>query len=157
MRSAERIRYLILAAQREGNRRLAAALSAIDLTPAQSEALRIIEDHGPLSLKQLGDMLVCDSGTNPSRIADRLVTNGLVKRSAGRDDRRQIRLTITPEGEVRAALVRGIEEQVYDAIDQTVGGDDARLLVRLLESLTEAAPARAALDARLAADEGHGM
>ena len=66
MRRAEQIRYLILAAQREGNRQLSAALAQLGLTPAQSEALRILEDHGPLALKQLGDMLVCDTGTSPS-------------------------------------------------------------------------------------------
>ena len=40
----------------------------IGVTPAQSEALRIIADHGPLALGELGDMLVCDSGASPSRI-----------------------------------------------------------------------------------------
>ncbi|MET7672465.1 hypothetical protein [Micromonospora luteifusca] len=35
--------------------------------------LRIIGDHGPLALRELGDMLVCDTGTSPSRILDRLV------------------------------------------------------------------------------------
>ena len=73
MRRAEQIRYLILAAQREGNRQLSSALAQLGLTPAQSEALRILDDHGPLALKRLGDMLVCDTGTSPSRIVDRLV------------------------------------------------------------------------------------
>ena len=153
MRTAEQIRYLILAAQREGNRQLMALLSEIDLTPAQSEALRIIADHGPLALKDLGDMLVCDSGTSPSRIVDRLVAAGLVHRAAGEHDRRQIRLTVTAEGEDRAARVRGIEDRLYDSIDSALSADDTQALLRILRVLTGGSPARAALDKRLAADQ----
>jgi DNA-binding MarR family transcriptional regulator len=153
MRTAEHVRYLILAAQREGNRLLMAFLSEIDLTPAQSEALRIIADHGPLALKELGDMLVCDSGTNPSRIVDRLVAAGLVQRDAGEHDRRQIRLTVTPQGTEKAARVRGIEDQIYDAIDGALSADDTQALIRALRVLTRDTPAGAALDKRLAAEE----
>jgi MarR family transcriptional regulator, organic hydroperoxide resistance regulator len=152
MRTAEHLRYLILAAQREGNRQLAALLSKIDLTPAQSEALRIIADQGPLALKELGDMLVCDSGTSPSRIVDRLVAAGLVRRDVSEQDRRQIRLTVTPEGEERAAHVRAIEDQLYAAIDGALNADEAEALVRILRTLTTGSPARAALERRLAAE-----
>jgi DNA-binding MarR family transcriptional regulator len=153
LRTAEQVRYLILAAQREGNRHLMALLSEIDLTPAQSEALRIIADHGPLALKELGDMLVCDSGTSPSRIVDRLVTAGLVQRDASEHDRRQIRLTVTSQGDDRAARVRRIEDQLYDAIDNTLNADDLEALVHVLLMLTQGSAARAALEKRLAAEQ----
>ncbi|MFH8249422.1 MarR family winged helix-turn-helix transcriptional regulator [Microbacterium sp. B2969] len=152
LRTAEHLRYLILAAQREGNRQLTAALTRIDLTPAQSEALRIIADHGPLSLKELGDMLVCDSGTNPSRIVDRLVTADLVRRDADELDRRQIRLTVTARGADRSDEVRAIEEQLYDAIDDALDADGSELLVRSLQALAADSPAGIALNKRLAAE-----
>ncbi|MFF1876905.1 MarR family winged helix-turn-helix transcriptional regulator [Leifsonia sp. NPDC058230] len=153
MRTAELVRYLVLAAQREGNRVLMALLSEIGLTPAQSEALRIISEHGPLALKELGDMLVCDSGTSPSRIVDRLVAAGLVQRDASEHDRRQIRLTVTREGKARSDQVRGIEDQLYDAIDSTLTAEDEQALVRVLRILTRDSPARLALETRLAAEE----
>lgn len=128
-------------------------LSRIGLTPAQSEALRIIADHGPLALRELGDMLVCDSGTNPSRIVDRLVAAGLVQRDAGEHDRRQIRLTATPHGAERAAQVRFIEDRLYDAIDGALSADDTHVLIRVLRALTQGSPAGAALDKRLAAEQ----
>ena len=46
MRQAELVRYLVLAAQREGSRRLTRDLREIRLTPSQSEVLRILGDHG---------------------------------------------------------------------------------------------------------------
>ena len=152
MRTAEQVRYLILAAQREGNRILMALLSEINLTPAQSEALRIIADRGPLALKELGDMLVCESGTSPSRIVDRLVAAGLVHRNAGEHDRRQIRLTVTTEGNDRAAAVRGIEDRLYDVIDSTLNAADTEPLLRVLRALTRDSPAGTALEKRLAAE-----
>ena len=130
-----------------------ALLSQIGLTPAQSEALRIIADHGPLALKELGDMLVCDSGASPSRIVDRLVAAGLVHRDASEHDRRQIRLTVSPEGKDRAAHVRGIEDRLYDAIDSALNTSDTEVLVRVLRTLTQDSPAGVALEKRLAAEE----
>ena len=153
MRRAEQIRYLILAAQREGNRQLSAALAQLGLTPAQSEALRILEDHGPLALKQLGDMLVCDTGTSPSRIVDRLVAAGLVHRDAGEHDRRQVRLAVTQLGAEKSVQVRAIEDQLYDAIDGAMNDSDASVLLRVLLSLTNGSPAGTALENRLAAEQ----
>ncbi|NNC12552.1 MarR family transcriptional regulator [Planctomonas sp. JC2975] len=153
MRSAEQVRFLVLAAQREGNRQLTLALAQLGLTPAQSEALRILDDHGPLSLKQLGDMLVCDTGASPSRIVDRLVTAGLVQRDAGEHDRRQIRLSITALGTEKSAQVGAIEDAMYDAIDGAMNADDTQTLLRILRALTNGSPAGTAFGNRLAAEE----
>jgi MarR family transcriptional regulator, organic hydroperoxide resistance regulator len=153
VRTAEQLRYLILAAQREGNRQLTMLLSTIDVTPAQSETLRIIADHGPLALRELGDMLVCDTGTSPSRIVDRLVTAGLVQRSPSEDDRRQIKLTLTPQGRDKAHRVAEIENQLYDLLDRASEGTDIDAFIAFLLAFTRQAPAGLALANRLAAEE----
>lgn len=154
MRTAEQLRYLILAAQREGNRRLTLMLSEIEITPAQSEALRIIADHGPLALKELGDMLVCDTGTSPSRIVDRLVAAGLVLRTPGEHDRRQIRLSLTEQGHAKAHRVEEIENQLYDLLDGAAEGTDIDAFIAFLSAFTQHAPAGVALANRLAAQKG---
>lgn len=118
MRPAEEIRYLILAAQREGNRQLAQALKPLGLTPSQAEVVRVVADHQPLTMTELGTMLVCESGTNPSRLVDRLVTNGLIERNIDVNDRRAVKLTLTSEGGVMAAHITEIEEAMYAMIDE---------------------------------------
>lgn len=153
MRTAEQLRYLILATQREGNRQLSAMLSEIGVTPAQSEALRIIADHGPLALGELGDMLVCDTGTSPSRIVDRLVAAGLVHRTPSEHDRRQVRLTLTPQGRDKANRVAEIENQLYDLLDRASEGTDIDAFIAFLHAFTRQAPAGLALANRLAAEE----
>jgi aspartyl-tRNA synthetase len=75
----EEAALLILAAQREGNRLMAAALRPLGVTPAQAEVLQVLADRQPLTLTGLGELLVCESGTNPSRLVDRLVSAGLLK------------------------------------------------------------------------------
>ncbi|GAA5185237.1 hypothetical protein GCM10023322_28580 [Rugosimonospora acidiphila] len=154
MRAAEQLRYLILAAQREGNRRLTAMMSELGVTPAQSEALRIIADHGPLALRELGDMLVCDTGTSPSRIVDRLVAAGFVERTTGEHDRRQVRLALTPQGRDKADRVAEVENRLYDLIDRASEGTDTDAVIEFLHAFTRQSPAGLALANRLAAEKG---
>jgi DNA-binding MarR family transcriptional regulator len=153
VRTAEQLRYLILAAQREGNRQLTVLLSEIGVTPAQSEALRIIADHGPLALRELGDMLVCDTGTSPSRIVDRLVAANLVQRNTSEHDKRQVRLTLTPQGRDKARRVAAIENQLYDLLDRAAEGMDIDACLKFLRGFTGQSPAGLALANRLAAEE----
>ncbi|MFG3554274.1 MarR family transcriptional regulator [Micromonospora sp. NPDC047557] len=127
-------------------------LSEIGVTPAQSEALRIIGDHGPLALRELGDMLVCDTGTSPSRIVDRLVAAGLVRRTTSEHDRRQVRLTLTEPGRDRARRVAEIENQLYDLLDQASAGTDIDAFIGFLHGFTRQSPAGLALANRLAAE-----
>jgi uncharacterized membrane protein YhiD involved in acid resistance len=90
MDPAEEARFLILAAQREGNRQLAQGLRPLGVTPAQAEVLRLLAERQPLSMSGLGTLLVCESGANPSRLVDRLVTAGLVRREESSRDRRHV-------------------------------------------------------------------
>jgi DNA-binding MarR family transcriptional regulator len=148
MRDAELVRYLVLAAQREGNRRLTRELSNVGLTPAQGEALRILGDHQPLSLTDLGAMLVCESGSNPSRIVDRLVTAGLVERVPNPNDRRLVTLSLTPKGEEAEAAVEEVEERLYADLNAACGPDGARELITMLRRISAGTPAAAAIDTR---------
>jgi MarR family transcriptional regulator, organic hydroperoxide resistance regulator len=151
VRQVELIRYLVLAAQREGSRRLTRELQAISLTPSQSEVVRILGDHGPLSLTGLGELLVCESGTNPSRLVDRLVGAGLVERVIATDDRRQVTLSLTGAGRDREAAVRAVEERLYVDLEAALIGVELPPIVEMLRRLSAGEPAGDALNRRIAA------
>jgi DNA-binding MarR family transcriptional regulator len=153
MRRAELIRYLVLAAQREGNRRLSNELRELGLTPSQAEVLRILGDHEPLTLSGLGALLVCESGTNPSRLVDRLVEAGLVARVDALDDRRRVELTRTSAGREREVAVRSVEARLYGAIDSASAGIDADAAIELLQRLSAGEPSGLALSERIRANE----
>lgn len=148
MRQAEKIRYLLLAAQREGNRRLAAALEPIGLSPAQSEVLRILGDHGELTVSGVGRMLVCDSGTNPSRLIERLVQAGYIERVEDDEDRRRVHLRLTSAGTAKEQETRAVEDAMYAELDGLPGATE---LIAPLELLIAGAPAGEALRRRIEA------
>lgn len=59
----EEFRYLILALQRQGNRQLNNLFAQLDLTNSQAEAIEVIGTYGPMSTREVGDYLVCESGS----------------------------------------------------------------------------------------------
>jgi DNA-binding MarR family transcriptional regulator len=111
--------------------------------------LRVLADHAPLSLNGLGSLLVCESGSSPSRLVDRAVARGLVLRRASSTDGRGVELTLTPEGERMAREVSVIEEAMYAGLDaiSDAGALQARAFLRTYVS---GSPAGEALARRIA-------
>jgi len=144
----EQFRYLVLAAQREGNRRLAVALAPLGLTPSQAEVLGVLADVGPLTLSGLGELLVCESGTNPSRLVGRLVDAGMVRRDAVADDGRQVQLSLTDLGRERAAAARRADDELHAHLRARLGTADVTALVTALASVVEDTPAGRAISRR---------
>src|SRR5207249_3081438 len=87
----------IKAIQREIERRTNEVLQPLGVTAAQADALAVIAQAGPVSLGELGDLLIAEGG-HPSRLVDRLVEAGLVERRAADSDRRRIELSLTARG-----------------------------------------------------------
>jgi MarR family transcriptional regulator, organic hydroperoxide resistance regulator len=148
MHRSEELRYLILAAQREGNRMLAQALRPLAVTPSQAEALSLLRTRQPLSLSGLGDLLVCESGSSPSRLIDRLVAAGLVERQVDDGDRRHIRLSLTPEGARVADEIAAIENELHATLDAMSAGHNVDEATALLWTLVGDLPAGRALSRR---------
>ena len=153
MRVAEELRYLILAIQREGNRLLAAELRPLDLTPSQAEVLRVLRDHGPMTLTALGDLLVCETGNSPSRLVERLVARGLVQRDQDPVDRRSLALNLTSEGRRLSRRVVTCEERLYRVIDDLVAEQPVDQVIQTLRSLADVFPSGQALARRRTLEE----
>ncbi|MGQ0719818.1 MAG: MarR family winged helix-turn-helix transcriptional regulator [Pseudonocardiales bacterium] len=148
MRTAEELRYLILAIQREGSRILAADLRPLGLTPSQAEVLRVLADFQPLTLTGLGELLICEHGTNPSRLVDRLVSAGLVRRETQIDDRRRVTLSLTTEGEHLVRRIIDIEERLYHTLDALTADQPVEQALEVLRALAGAFPIAEALSWR---------
>lgn len=151
MRPEEELRFLILAAQREGSRALTAALSPLELTPAQAEVVRCLADYGPMSLRELGAMLVCESGS-PSRLVDTMVKRELVTRTEDPSDRRSVTLALTAEGKRLDRAVRKVEEALYQQIGGQLGADTMSKALALLRPLVAGSPGGEAIARRRSAE-----
>ena len=144
----EELRYLVLAAQREGNRLFADALRPLHLTPSQAEVLRVLHDHEPLSLIALGDLLVCETGS-PSRLVQGLVEDGLIERTPSSTDKRMVTLTLTSTGREMAQKVSVIESQFYEATTGLIKDIPLEEVLKLLWRFVEGKPAGMALARRI--------
>lgn len=150
----EHIRYLLLAAQREGNRQLSAGLTPLELTPSQAEVLHLLAKYEPLTLTGLGELLVCEAGTNPSRLVARLIDAGLVQKQSVANDARQISLSLTSEGRARQDGAREIEEHVHNRMRTALLGADLGALASALTGLVRDTPAGDAIARRTPTTKG---
>ena len=121
MTPAEELRYLVLALQREGNRQLTEILRPLGLSPAQAEVLQVLDQFGELTLIELGERLVCETGS-PSRLVKGLVGNGYITRRPDPRDGRAVILSLSDKGQsVMPAL-----NEVEDAYNAEVGPTSLR-------------------------------
>ena len=155
MRPEEELRFLILGAQREGSRNLTVQLSPLGLTPSQAEVVRCLADHGPMSLRALGGLLVCESGS-PSRLVETLVSRDIVARKEDPADRRQVTLELTRTGKSLDGKVRQIEDQLYAGIGSQLGKAGLASALALLRPLLAGSISGEAIARRKAAPEAKG-
>lgn len=147
MSPEEELRFLILGAQREGNRVFASLLAPLDITPSQTEVLRCLSEAGSLSLNALGRRLVCEAGS-PSRLVSTLVARSWVERKEDGRDRRQVTLALTPEGVEMEKAVRKVEEQLHGWISARLSNAEIVSASRSLCKLLTATVAGKAVEER---------
>src|SRR4051812_31978342 len=67
------------------------------LTMMQSNTLTMLKEDEPLAMNMLSQVFMCDA-SNVTGIADRLETQGLIKRQDHPNDRRIKMIALTPKG-----------------------------------------------------------
>ena len=154
MRPGEELRYLILAAQREDNRSLAHALRRFNLTPAWAEVLMILAERSPLSVKQLGNLLVCESD-HPSRLAERMVHAGLLERRVMAQDKRAVFLSMSPRAKSVLKEIKAIEDDMYHMLEEALSKIEMATTVEALRTLVGDSPTGRALERRKHHQENH--
>ena len=93
---------------------------AQEISVPQLRVLVLLSTYGPMNLRSLAEHLDVNP-SNASRTCEQLVASGKVTREDDAEDRRTIRLTLTPAG---AAFVdqlmhrrRGLLQQIVDQMD----------------------------------------
>lgn len=144
------LRYLVLAAQREGNRHLNRQLVDLDLTASQSEVILVLHEFGPLTLKELGQLIVCETGS-PSRLVDALVRRGLVTRSTDEQDRRAIVLDLSRQGREFVPQLVALDQAINGAAIDQLSTHQLDGLVSALRSYLQTTVSGEVLDRRFGA------
>lgn len=121
MNTFEELRYLIKAADKEGELHYANMLKPFNITPSQNEILKILSIKNGLSISQLGDLLICGSD-NPSRLVERLFIKGLIEKQKNAVDARINNIFITNKGKALLEKTTLIEDQFNLQIEKTLQG-----------------------------------
>jgi MarR family transcriptional regulator, organic hydroperoxide resistance regulator len=129
----------VKAVQRELERWTNEAMRPLGITAAQADALSVIARAEPISLKDLGDLLIAEAG-HPSRLIDRLVEAGLVERRAGGEDRRRVELSLTARGRRLEKRATAARRAVMELGRDLVADRDVMPALELLRELLDGTP-----------------
>jgi len=117
------------------NEKLDKIFEQYDITQQQFNILRILRGAGggPLSTLQIRQRML-DKMSDTSRIVDRLIKKGLVKKNICKADRRLVDVVITEKGKRLLEKIDNSSEDM-DAIFKNLSQGDAKTLNQLLDKL----------------------
>lgn len=107
-------------------------LAPLGLTYPQYLAMLVLWEADGVTVNQLGERLMLDSGTL-TPLLKRLESAGLVQRLRDTADERRVRVLLTPAGRALQARAEGIPEQVLCATDCQL--DEVSQLTQRLKAL----------------------
>lgn len=132
-----RLFELLLQSEKLAETRLEQALKKVKLTKAKVEALRQLVLAGePLPLGQLAERLHCVK-SNATQLADRLETEGLVRRVFASDDRRTVLAEVTEEGQQRYYAGMQVLQDVIQALSGHYSPEERKQFIEFLTRLRE--------------------
>ena len=124
------------------NEKINKRFEPFDITQQQFNILRILRGAGqPLSTLQIRQRML-DKMSDTSRIVDRLVKKGMVKKSTCREDRRLVDVLLTDKGKKLLQSMDGMNEEM-DSVFKYLSNEEAKLLnvlldkIRMIENPTE--------------------
>jgi DNA-binding MarR family transcriptional regulator len=104
------------------------------LTMQQFNILRILRgNNGPLSTLQIRERML-DKMSDTSRIVDRLIIKGFVKKSVCKTDKRLVDVFITDKGKKILAKLDKAEDKMDNIID-SISVAEAKTLNKILDKL----------------------
>ena len=107
-----------------------------DVTVQQCMALQTLQDES-LAIGALAERMGVTPGAT-TRLVDGMIGRGWLERSRDPDDRRRVLLELTDEGHREAQYLRGVTEEVVDAIVAELPEDERASVLDALRSLREA-------------------
>jgi DNA-binding MarR family transcriptional regulator len=108
------------------------------ITPEQFNILRILRGQKgkPIALRDITSRMI-DPNSNTSRLVDKLMTKGLVKRTSCPEDRRRVDIELTPEGERTIQRLSELMEDSLSSLEAVWESKEAARVSDLLDRWNE--------------------
>jgi MarR family transcriptional regulator, organic hydroperoxide resistance regulator len=143
----------VKAGHRELDRRISDLMRPLGVTAPQADALYVIGKAQPLSLKELGELLIAEAG-HPSRLVDRLVAAGWVERAPSDEDRRRLVLALTPAGKRLLKKIQARREEFFEFARPLMKDVDVDATLHLFRELLQYSDYKDLLEKRKALETG---
>jgi DNA-binding MarR family transcriptional regulator len=116
------------------NEKINRQFEPFDITQQQFNILRILRGAGqPISTLQIRQRML-DKMSDTSRIVDRLIKKGMVKKTVCREDRRLVDVLLTDKGKKLLQTMDGLNDEM-DAIFKYLTNEEAKQLNYLLDKV----------------------
>ncbi|WP_350455396.1 MarR family winged helix-turn-helix transcriptional regulator [Slackia heliotrinireducens] len=126
--------FPLYACAKEVVRRYTPFLNEIDLTYTQYITMMVMWECKSLSVRELGEKLLLDSGTL-TPLLKKLEAKGLVIRERSHEDERKLNVVITEKGEALRSRALGVPRQMGKCVG--LSKEDAMELRRLLNKIID--------------------
>ena len=129
LRLKNQLCFPLYACSKEVVRKYKPFLDELDLTYTQYITMMVMWEKQEINVKCLGQILYLDSGTL-TPVLKKLESRGYLTRQRSKEDERNLRITITEEGNALKERARQIPQQVGRCVH--LESDEAEELYRLL-------------------------
>ena len=118
-----------------------ALLKPHGITPEQFNILRILRgQHGqPLALRDISGRMI-DRNSNTSRLVDKLMAKGLVRRETCPSDRRRVDIALTEEGDALTTQLKALMDENMRSLQSVWSEDEALKAIDLLDAWNDTQP-----------------
>jgi DNA-binding MarR family transcriptional regulator len=108
------------------------------VTIHQLEAIRLISEHGSVTISELATQLSAQSMSTATQMADRLEKLDLVARVHDTNDRRIVRLNLTEHGQSLVRDFKAARQHTFDDLLAQLTDEELETFIRLLERIAGA-------------------
>ncbi|QQP29456.1 MarR family winged helix-turn-helix transcriptional regulator [Lactobacillus ultunensis] len=130
----EILRFLIKSCEHESLTVFNNLLKDLNLTSNQVEVLTIIDSYGAMSVKELGNLLICEK-KSPSRLVQSLIKKNLLVKKTNKADKRVSLISLTPEGKKLIPQINKANDQFNKIIEEKISNtDQVNELIDILSS-----------------------
>lgn len=135
--SIRRFREAVRVLEREITGQLRSETGCCGVSLAQCHTLLELESAGSLSLSDLADRFALDQSTL-SRTVDNMVRCGWLKRKVNPDDRRAVRLELTPSGQKKAQSIHAGCDEFYVQLFEALTPENRKMAYDGIVALADA-------------------
>jgi DNA-binding MarR family transcriptional regulator len=113
-----------------------ALVGCCGLTVAQSYALLVLQELGSATMNEFAAEMRLH-GTTMTRMVDALINKGLVERRPDAEDRRIVRVALSPAGQEMAGKLQQSKRQLLASSLAEIPAEEQGMLLRALERMAE--------------------